>query len=130
MGISFSSSLFGLSGSLILGFLDLQAGQAQNRFYNELEDRLSATAADLTPHVPPATSFPPEIRKLLERLEADATAPRTNAAMGLLAEGVQGLVQHMRSEQQMIRDWVEAQASVQNEVKALLEKLNSTLEKP
>src|SRR5216684_1201819 len=33
MGISFSSSLFGLAGSLILGFLDLQTSQAQNRFY-------------------------------------------------------------------------------------------------
>ena len=41
MGIAFSSSLFGLSGSLVLGFLDLQAGQAQNRFYTELEDWLS-----------------------------------------------------------------------------------------
>src|SRR6202167_3557618 len=40
MGISFSSSLFGLAGSLVLGFLDLQAGQAQNRFYTELEDWL------------------------------------------------------------------------------------------
>src|SRR5688572_2764008 len=42
MGIAFSSSLFGLSGSLVLGFLDLQAGQAQNRFYTELEDWLSS----------------------------------------------------------------------------------------
>lgn len=41
MGTAFSSSLFGLTGSLILGFLDLQAGQAQNRFYNELEEWLS-----------------------------------------------------------------------------------------
>lgn len=41
MGIAFSSSLFGLAGSLILGFLDLQAGQAQNRFYNDLEEWLS-----------------------------------------------------------------------------------------
>ena len=41
MGTAFSSSLFGLSGSLILGFLDLQAGRAQNRFFNELEDWLS-----------------------------------------------------------------------------------------
>jgi len=41
MGISFSSSLFGLAGSLVLGFLDLQAGQAQNRFYNDLEEWLS-----------------------------------------------------------------------------------------
>ncbi|MFQ5644094.1 MAG: flagellar motor protein MotA [Thiogranum sp.] len=41
MGTAFSSSLFGLAGSLVLGFLDLQAGHAQNRFYNELEDWLS-----------------------------------------------------------------------------------------
>jgi hypothetical protein len=41
MGTAFSSSLFGLAGSLVLGFLDLQAGQAQNRFYNELEEWLS-----------------------------------------------------------------------------------------
>ena len=47
MGISFSSSLFGLAGSLALGFLDLQAGQAQNRFYMELEDWLSTIVSDL-----------------------------------------------------------------------------------
>ena len=41
MGTAFSSSLFGLAGSVILGFLDLQAGQAQNRFYNDLEEWLS-----------------------------------------------------------------------------------------
>src|SRR5919202_1548101 len=47
MGISFSSSLFGLAGSLVLGFLDLQSSQAQNRFYTELEDWLSTTVRDL-----------------------------------------------------------------------------------
>ena len=41
MGTAFSSSLFGLGGSLVLGFLDLQAAQAQNRFFNDLEDWLS-----------------------------------------------------------------------------------------
>lgn len=41
MGTAFSSSLFGLAGSLVLGFLDLQAGQAQNAFYNDLEEWLS-----------------------------------------------------------------------------------------
>lgn len=43
MGTAFSSSLFGLAGSLILGFLELQANQAQNRFYNDVEDWLSST---------------------------------------------------------------------------------------
>ena len=41
MATSFSTSLFGLAGSLVVGFLDLQAGHAQNRFYNELEEWLS-----------------------------------------------------------------------------------------
>jgi hypothetical protein len=41
MGTAFSSSLFGLAGSLVVGFLDLQAAQAQNRFYNDLEEWLS-----------------------------------------------------------------------------------------
>jgi hypothetical protein len=41
MGTAFSSSLFGLAGSLVLGFLDLQAGQAQNSFYNDVEEWFS-----------------------------------------------------------------------------------------
>jgi hypothetical protein len=41
MGTAFSSSMFGLSGALVLGFLDLTAGQAQNRFFNELEEWLA-----------------------------------------------------------------------------------------
>jgi hypothetical protein len=41
MGTAFSSSMLGLAGALVLGFLDLTAGQAQNRFYNELEEWLA-----------------------------------------------------------------------------------------
>jgi DNA repair ATPase RecN len=41
MSTAFSTSLFGLAGSLVVGFLDLQSGHAQNRFYNELEEWLS-----------------------------------------------------------------------------------------
>ena len=48
MGTAFASSLFGLAGSLILGFLDLQAGQAQNRFYSDLEDWLSGITESTT----------------------------------------------------------------------------------
>lgn len=40
MGTAFSSSLFGLGGSLVLGFLDIQAGHAQNRFFDEMEEWL------------------------------------------------------------------------------------------
>lgn len=126
MAISFTSSLFGLAGSLILGFLDLQAGQAQNRFYNELEDALSASASDLSLMGQDARG----VNELLERIlanqsTADPAASRNAmVAMANLAEGIQGLVQHMRKEQQLIRDWVEAQAQQQTEIKKLLEIMN------
>ncbi len=128
MSISFTSSLFGLAGSLVLGFLDLQAGQAQNRFYNELEDNLTAkTAADLP--VEPASStdgVPRDLRSAIEKIAAtaDQTHVRaTSIAMANLADGIQSLVQHMRNEQQMIRDWVEAQATQNDEIKKVLKQI-------
>ena len=42
MGTAFSSSLFGLAGSLVMGFMDLQATQSQTRFYNNVEDWLAS----------------------------------------------------------------------------------------
>ena len=128
MSVSFTSSLFGLAGSLVLGFLDLQAGQAQNRFYNELEDKLSILATE-TAAEPSygASSMPADLRIALDKIaaSADQTGSRASAsAMANLAEGIQALVQHMRSEQQLIRDWVEAQADQNNEVRRLIERLS------
>lgn len=127
MGVSFSSSLFGLAGSLVLGFLDLQASQAQNRFYNELEDWLSASVAEPSPAAAAPLAAGSDIRAALERLQLgvqEATGSRgTTAALANLAEGIQALVQHMRSEQQLIRDWVEAQATREADMKRLIERL-------
>ncbi len=126
MGISFSSSLFGLAGSLIMGFLDLQAGQTQNRFYNELEDWLSTYAADPAGGLP-GSAGDADLRAALDKISraaGDAGSSRAAANATIhLAEGIQGLVHHMRGEQQMIRDWMEAQADVQKDVKKLLERL-------
>jgi uncharacterized protein YneF (UPF0154 family) len=128
MGISFSSSLFGLAGSLILGFLDLQSSQAQNRFYTELEDWLSTTVYDQTAEpgsALAAVGLGGEVRSALDRLRDAVNEAGGNkaasAAMANLAEAIQGLVHHMRTEQQMIRDWVDAQAEQQREIKRLLE---------
>jgi hypothetical protein len=125
MGISFSSSLFGLAGSLVLGFLDLQSSQAQNRFYTELEDWLSTTVYDHAAEPVAAVGGVGEVRSAMERLrEAVNEAGGSKAAsvaMSNLAEAIQGLVHHMRTEQQMIRDWVDGQAEQQREIKRLLE---------
>jgi hypothetical protein len=119
MSVSFTSSLFGLAGSLILGFLDLQAGQAQNRFYTELEDFLAA-------HV--ETNAPAEYEDT-RRVADPADTRRSAAAIANLAEGIQGLVGHMREEQQQIREWVERQAAVQEDMRRLLRRLSDQREK-
>ena len=131
MGISFSSSLFGLAGSLVLGFLDLQSGQAQNRFYINLEDWLSTTVRDLADDQlvaaagAPAGTMSTEVRNALDRMreivaETGSSKAATNA-MANLAEAIQGMVHHMRQEQQLIRNWADAQAEQNNELKRLLE---------
>ncbi len=126
MGISFSSSLFGLAGSLILGFLDLQSSQAQNRFYTELEDWLSTTVYDHGSEPgAAAVGVTGEVRsaidKLREAVDQAGSGKAASAAMANLAEAIQGLVHHMRTEQQMIRDWVDGQAEQQRDIKRLLE---------
>ncbi|MEJ6783524.1 MULTISPECIES: MotA/TolQ/ExbB proton channel family protein [Phyllobacteriaceae] len=136
MGTAFSSSLFGLSGSLVLGFLDLQAGRAQTRFYTELENWLS-TVTDLSSDIVVADakngSSSDEIRVLSERLrhlqEQGGSNPRVAAAMANLADGISGLVKNMRSEQQIMRDWVEAQSDEQKAMRTTLEKIADALKK-
>jgi len=131
MGISFSSSLFGLAGSLVLGFLDLQTSQAQNRFYTDLEDWLSTTVRDLGGEregtgatVAPA-AMSGDLKSTIERLRdaiAEGGSSRgATTAMANLAEAIQGLVHHMRTEQQMIRDWVDSQAEQHRDIRKLLE---------
>jgi len=125
MGISFSSSLFGLAGSLVLGFLDLQSSQAQNRFYTELEDWLSTTVYDHSVEPGAAVGVTGEVRSAIDRLreaiDQAGSGKAASTAMVNLAEAIQGLVHHMRNEQQMIRDWVDGQAEQQREIKRLLE---------
>ncbi|KAB2877041.1 MAG: flagellar motor protein MotA, partial [Pseudorhodoplanes sp.] len=129
MGIAFSSSLFGLAGSLVLGFLDLQTSQAQNRFYTDLEDWLSTTVRDISAESGGLGALSPtltgDLRTAIERLKDSvsegAGGKAATAAMANLAEAIHGLVQHMRTEQQMIRDWADAQAEQNQEIRRILE---------
>jgi hypothetical protein len=115
MSVSFTSSLFGLAGSLILGFLDLQAGQAQNRFYTELEDVLAGFVDTGAPG-PEAPAVAPESK-------------RNAQAINQLADSLQSLVSQMREEQAQVREWVERQAAVQEDMRRLLRRLSDQREK-
>jgi hypothetical protein len=133
MGISFSSSLFGLAGSLILGFLDLQSSQAQNRFYTDLEDWLASTVREYSGETAASAGASGDLQNAIERLrstmEEGGNNRGTTAAMANLAEAIQGLVAHMRTEQQMIREWADGQGEQNREIKKLLERIARQPEK-
>ncbi len=146
MGTAFSSSLLGLAGSLILGFLELQASQAHNRFYNELEEWLSGIT-ELSPGTMAATDqasrqlttaiyeMQQAVAELSTRLRGAPIVPGAAASPGPeesvrdLARGVNQLVTQMRSEQKVVREWVDEQASQQAEVTSALKELADNLQR-
>ena len=146
MGTAFSSSLLGLSGSLVLGFLELQAGHAQNRFYNELEEWLSGIT-ELTPAGEAASSeqvsrqvyaalyeMQRTLAGLADRIQstppaAAAAGPGSDEGVKELARGVNQLVAQMRGEQKVVREWVDDQASQSGQVAGLLKDLIEKLER-
>lgn len=139
MGIAFSSSLFGLAGSLILGFLDLQAGHAQSRFYNELEDWLAniteLQSADAGDSVPPQLRFAlmdmqRSLSDLSEKVEVGMLNDNTGDAVKDLAQGVDKLIRQMRAEQKVVREWADEQAQQQHELAAVLRQISSKTPAP
>ena len=137
MGTAFSSSLFGLAGSLVLGFLDLQLGQAQNRFYNELEEWLSeitrlgsgAISADGEQPIPVYVQALLEqtaenlegLQRTLSRGEEGRIA--TNASLRALSENIGTLTDQMRTEQTLMLRLAESQ----NDLKPILAKLSESV---
>jgi hypothetical protein len=136
MGLSFASSLFGLAGSLILGFMDLKAAQAQNRFYHNFEDWLS-TITDVGAGEGNVSSAPAFMRFDLQNLQrsvdrlsqqvgngaqpaADMNGGSSNETIEQLADAVTNLVTQMREEQKMMRTWVQNQQVQQNEIQRQL----------
>ncbi len=128
MGTAFSSSLFGLTGSLILGFLDLQTGQAQNAFYTELEDWMaSMTELDHPVTAMQATGLGvsgDEMQAMLEQLGSTmkSTDSSQNAirAMAELAHGIDGLVKHIRAEQADLRKFIHEQGKTNEKLRELI----------
>ena len=138
MGTAFSSSLFGLAGSLVLGFLELQASQAHNRFFQDLEDWLSSatrlssgTAGGLESGDHAASAYltalleqTAENLDSLQRTVATAEEGRraANANLMALTERLSSLTDHMRAEQQLLLRLGENQL----EVRSLLDRLAET----
>jgi len=141
MGTAFSSSLFGLGGALALGVLDLQAGHAQNRFYNYLEEWLATLA-----HLPSGRlaaegeqALPTYIEALLEqtadnldqlqrtltRSEEDRRA--TQASLANLGDQLSALTDQLRAEQKLILSLAKGQTDLQPVVAELATQVASAL---
>jgi hypothetical protein len=141
MSTAFSSSLFGLAGSLVLGFLDLQAGQAQNRFFNDLEDWLSGMTrlgsgiaigdGDGDHSIPTYVSALLEqtaesmtsLQRIVTRAEDDRS--QTNDSIRELADKLAVLGDQMRAGQGLMIRLGEAQI----EMKPVLERLAAATER-
>ena len=126
MGTAFSSSLFGLAGSLVLGFLALQAGQAQNRFYNDLEEWLSGQTRIGTSGIGAEGEqpVPAYIQALLEQTadnlenlqrtlsRGEESRIDANERIGQLTEKLNALTESMRLEQDLLLKLAESQTKI------------------
>ncbi|PZW50314.1 hypothetical protein C8P66_1022 [Humitalea rosea] len=143
MGVAFSSSMLGLAGALVLGFLDLTAGQAQNRFYNELEEwlagltRLSSGAMD-GGMGGEGGSIPAYVQALLEQTaenmeglqsvlaRGEESRMQGNNALLTLTERLTVLTEQMRASQALMQRVAESQAGLTQTLAPALNKLAAT----
>ena len=125
MGTAFSASMFGLAGALVLGFLDLTAGQAQNRFFNELEEWLAGLTRLSSGVLSEAdASVPVYVQALLEQTaenmeglqrilsRGEESRNQANQAVMALNERIGVLADTMRGSQQLMLRIAETQTAL------------------
>ncbi len=140
MGTAFGSSLLGLAGSLVLGFLDLQLGQALNRFFVDLEDWLFASAGGGTDRGLGEEASPlPVIQALVDRTagnidnfgrimaEAEAGSRQNAEALRLLADRIEALAGAEENQQRVVHALMAQRSETDTALIALLTKLDQTL---
>jgi len=140
MSTSFSTSLFGLASSLVLGFLDLQAGHAQNRFYNELEEWLSGMTklSSGTLQAEGEASVPAYVQALLEQTadglermqraltESERERRASGTQLGELNTQLARLADLLSRESREIRGMAETQEELKSVLKTLAGAPNGT----
>ena len=142
MGTAFSSSLFGLAGSLILGFLDLQSGQALNRFYNELEEWLSSVTRLHSGRgdgdTPEGGDAPAYVSALLEQTAESldrlntvldrnfANHRQIDEKISTLADRLLSMVDRIGAEQRQLGTLIESLADLKLVIQHLIETQKST----
>src|SRR5215510_4824343 len=134
MGTAFSAALFGLSGSLLLGYLDLQAGRAHNRFFGEVEDWLSGQAkltgggggliegdqpvpAYIQALLEQTAESLDNLQRTISRTESDRLAASNN--FKVLADHMIALTDQLRAQQQVVQRLMETQTDMRSVIAKL-----------
>jgi hypothetical protein len=134
MGTAFSASMYGLSGALVLGFLDLTAGQAQNRFFNDLEEWLAGlTRLSSGVLAEGDSSIPVYVQALLEQTaenmenlqrvltRGEERSSQASQAVLTLTERLATLSDTMRASQQLMMRIAESQSALAPALQRLAE---------
>ncbi|UTW59702.1 hypothetical protein KFE96_05195 [Kordiimonas sp. SCSIO 12603] len=132
MGTAFSSSLFGLAGSLILGFMDLQASQAQTRFYNNVEDWLASVThlsrSEMSEGVASPNSYMTALMEQtadgIDRLQrtlkqSEDARNQTQSSMIAIAETLASLSDKMETQSELVRHSDETNRSLATAIQQL-----------
>ncbi len=132
MGTAFSSSLFGLAGSLILGFMDLQASQAQTRFYNNVEDWLASVThlsrSEMSEGVASPNSYMTALMEQtadgIDRLQrtlkqSEDARNQTQSSMIAIAETLASLSDKMEAQAELVRHSDETNRSLATAIQQL-----------
>ncbi|NPD68461.1 flagellar motor protein MotA [Lichenicola cladoniae] len=134
MGTAFSASMFGLAGSLVLGFLDLTAGQAQNRFFNELEEWLAGITRFSSGYAGGGEGeapIPAYVQALLEQTAENLDGLQTvlargedgrqtyNHTMETLSDRLGSLTEMLRANQQLMLRVAESQSAMMPALKRM-----------
>ena len=111
MGMSFSSSLFGIAGSMIVGFLNLQSGYAHYRFYNRVESWLGRQVDGLPSSLQAGGMDFDYLFDRVSRIVRDSnTGSSTETALASVAENLQAIAGAIKYEQTLVQDWVAGNA--------------------
>ena len=133
MSVAFSSSLLGLAGSLILGYADLNLGQAQNKFTEFLEKTLQNNSSpDFINTSSSVTSTLSAIQKIYDNLdnlvytlkETSQHQSQIFSYMQSLTEQMKELNTNSREQEKKLSNFLSTQLNTQSNMLQLTSQLS------
>ena len=133
MSIAFSSSLLGLAGSLILGFMDINLGQAQNKFSLFFEKTLENNSAPDLLNASPSKSLDLQaLQKIYDNLDSivyslkktSENQNEINTNLSQLNAQIKNVNSHSAGIDEKLSNFLSTQLNTQSSILQLINKIN------